>query len=453
MTLRKGLIILLGAFASLAIALIPWSSQLPAQMALAIIFFAVVLWVSEAIPLYVTGILILFLEVVFLYPEIKKIDPSFKSAAFFQPYFSNIIALFLGGMLLAEGISRYKLDTMLTRRVVMLAGGKPSLVLLALMLTMGFLSMWISNTAATALGMILVLSLVKNLPEGSSFHKAFFLGVPFAANMGGIGTPVGTPPNAIALAFLRKAGADTISFGEWLLALAPFALSMVVLTWLLLIFIYKPPKARLNLEKGGGISFTPARLIVVLTFFTTAIMWLTSGFHKIPDGITALIPVIILLGGGLLTVRDFKSISWDVLFLVGGGMALSVALQKSGLSEMIAMTIPTENLSLPVTMIAFALIGLFLSNIMSNTATANILIPLVFLIPNIEYLPVVLALAISVSSAMALPISTPPNALAYSSGKIDVRSMMKVGSLVGIMSVVIFFFAGVPWLKLLGYMK
>ncbi len=449
MKVGKIAVIILAVLASVAVALIPWTQGLAPRVAAAILILSVVLWVSEAIPLYVTGLLILVLEVVWLSPIIREAKPAFKDAAFFSPYFSDIIALFLGGMILAEGISRYNLDTLLTRRVVMWAGGRPRMVLLALMLTVGFISMWISNTAATALGVILVHSLTRKLPENSRFGTAFYLGIPFAANFGGIGTPVGTPPNAIALGFLHKAGITDISFVDWLIALGPFALLLVFITWIVLILLFKAPEGKLEMGDGKAEPISRSGIVVLAVFLLTATLWLTSGLHGIPDGIVALVPAIIFLGFGLLNVKDFKGISWDVLFLVGGGMSLSVALTQSGLGDVIASAIPTGNISLPVLMLLFAFIGLALSNVMSNTATANILIPLAFLVQGVEYVPLVLASVIAVSSAMVLPISTPPNALAYSSGKIPLKYMILTGGIMGIISVAIFFVLGVPWLRFL----
>ncbi len=441
--------ILLGVLASVAVALVPWTPELSARVAAAILVLSVVLWVSEAIPLYVTGLLILVLEVVWLSPIIREAKPAFKDSAFFSPYFSDIIALFLGGMILAEGISRYNLDTLLTRQVIKLAGGRPRMVLLALMLTIGFISMWISNTAATALGVILVHSLTRKLPENSRFVTAFYLGIPFAANFGGIGTPVGTPPNAIGLGFLHKAGVGDISFVDWLIALGPFSLLLVFITWIVLILLFKAPEGKLEMGDGKAEPISRSGIVVLVVFLLTATLWLTSGLHKIPDGIVALVPAIIFLGFGLLNVKDFKGISWDVLFLVGGGMSLSVALSQSGLGNVIASVIPTGNISLPLLMLLFALIGLAMANVMSHTVSANIILPLIFLVQGVEYLPLVLSSVIAVSSAMVLPISTPPNALAYSSGKIPLKYMILTGGIMGLISITIFFVIFLPWLRIL----
>ncbi len=447
---RRIVQLLLVAVASTTVALFPLELTVAQQAALAIFTAAITLWVTEAIPLHITALLVLFLEVTWLTPVLKQSNPSFSPAVFYAPFFSDIIALFLGGLLLAEMIKKYHIDVWVTSGVVRLAGSRVDRILLSLMLTIGILSMWMSNTAATALGLILVQGLTTQLKRsGSDFSRAFYLGIPFAANLGGMGTPVGTPPNAIAMAALLKHG-HQVTFAKWTVAMAPLALLSIVLVYKILKIFFKAPQKPFAYDPQSRFSFERNTKLVIFVFFLTVTLWLTSGWHGIPDGAIALLPVILGFALGLLEERDFKHVSWDILFLVGGGLALSVALEKAEVNELLLNFLPNGSISLYGAMIVFSVIGLFFSTVMSNTATASIVIPMTFLIAGLEPEPIVIATAAGVSAAMALPVSTPPNALAYGSGEIEMADMIKVGLVTGLVSLGLIWSVGYFYWKILG---
>lgn len=448
----KRKILFISLTVSAIVPFLPLPLEPAAKIALGIFIMALLLWMTEAIPLYVTSMLILFTESVFLTPVLQVIEPDFSHKIFLVPFFSDIIALFLGGLLLARAGSKYHIDVWVAKNVIRFAGKKPKYVLLAMMFTTAFLSMWMSNTATTAMMLIITIALMKSMNETSTVRKAFFLGIPFAANVGGMGTPVGTPPNAIAMAQINKLAADPITFAGWMVASVPLVLLLLFILWRLLLFVY-PQKEdeEIIYEDDATLSKNLPTFTVIGIFFLTIILWLTTKVHGMSSGIVALIPAIVFLGFNILDVKDFKSISWDVLFLVAGGSSLAIALEKSGLANEALALIPFSDMNTLIILVMFMVMGSIMTSFMSNTATANIVVPLIFLVPGITGLPIAVATALAISSSMVLPVSTPPNALAYSSGQLELKDMFRMGATISFIALVIVIFIGYNWWKLLGY--
>ncbi len=447
---RKLLIILFVAAAGVAVIAFPMGLDKAQSYAASLFVIATILWMTEAIPLYITSLLVLFLEAILLAPAMKEINPKFKYEIFMHPFFSSVISLFLGGLLLAKAGAKYKIDDYLAKSVVRFSGPRPRNILLGMMITTGFISMWMSNTAATAMMLIITMSIVSDLKE-SGYEKAFFLGIPFAANLGGMGTPVGTPPNAIALSAMQAFLKTPITFLDWMLASVPIVLILIMVLWIILNKMYKEPDIKIVLKQKSRMDFTPKTITVMVVFFLTVILWLTEELHHIPSGITALIPAIIYLGSGILDREDFQSIAWDVLFLVGGGASLAIAIADTGLAQKILGGIPWDQFSFAIIIIIFIIAGAFFTTFMSNTASANIILPLVFSVVGIHYVPVAVATALAISASMSLPVSTPPNALAYSSGKIQLKDMVTAGFIITVASVILIFFSAyLVWPNLIG---
>jgi sodium-dependent dicarboxylate transporter 2/3/5 len=465
---RRGLALAL----TLACGLLAWHLPGPTlstsgRLSLGLFALAAVFWMSEVIPLYVTSLLILALALIFLVPQLAAEGHPGASAHFMGEFFSNITLLFLGGLLLAEAATRHRLDTWLAARVLRLSGGRPSRVLLALIATTAFMSMWMSNTAATAMMLILVMPLVRQLPpEAASFRKAFFLGVPFAASFGGLGTPIGSPPNAIAVAALAARGVD-VSFTTWMLAALPVLVLILLVLWRVLVRLFPPPAAPFRFtasEASAGPSPTsdassPAfstrfpqgwqpRLTLGI-FAAAVILWLTSDLTGLPSGQVALLVAIAILATGLLNANDFRGISWDVLFLVSGGLALGKAVELSGLATWAGSALALDALGPDQLLVAFLLGGAALGTFMSHTATTNMLMPLAAtLAPALGtgFGAFAVALAFGCSASMILPVSTPPNAIAYYSGEVELRDMARVGAFVtALMLLVIWLAARFIW--------
>jgi solute carrier family 13 (sodium-dependent dicarboxylate transporter), member 2/3/5 len=443
----KNLLILLLAIAAVPIlAASPLSVELPTRLSAGIFTLALLLWMTEAVPLYVTSFLILFFEAAFLAPLLP-----IKHTVFLAPFFSDIIALFLGGLLLAEAGHKYHIDEWFADWILKFSGSKPRNILLAMMITTATLSMWMSNTATTAMMLLITGAIIVPMGEGSDFSKAFFLGIPFSANLGGMMTPVGTPPNAIAMQAINNYRPGSMTFLDWMLASCPIVIILILMLWGLLLLQHPAPKIRITARPDFHIRFNWQTITVISVFFLTVLLWLSKDIHGFSSGTVALIPAIVFLSSGLLDKRDFKNISWDVLFLVGGGLSLAVAMKEGGLNDFLIQWIPFSDLNLTSLMLVFVLVGATLTTFMSNTATANLIVPLAFIIPGVASSPLAICTALAVSATMIMPVSTPPNAIAYSSGFLTMKDMVRTGFIISLLAIVVILTIGYGWWKLLGY--
>jgi sodium-dependent dicarboxylate transporter 2/3/5 len=424
---------------------------------LAIFGLAAVLWMTELVPLHVTAFIILAIQLVVLVPVLNAEGIPVQDQAFLSPFFSNVTLLFLGGLLLAAAASRHGLDSFLAGRLLRIAGNRPRRILLALMGASAFLSMWMSNTATTAMMLILAVALVKGLPpEASGFRKALYLGIPFSCNLGGLGTPIGTPPNAIAVSYLEGRG-ETVGFLAWMAATVPIVAVLVLFLWWLLLKSYAPPSdLRIEPRDATGAAFNHAfpsgwKARATLAIFVLSVLaWLTGGLTGLASGEVALLAAVALMALGLVDNRDFRGLAWDVLMLVGGGLTLGLAVELSGLSTWLAATFALDSLSpLALFAIFIAATGL-MTTFMSNTATANMLIPLALVLPleQAELAPLVIGVAAATSVSMALPVSTPPNAIAYYSGEVELRDMVGHGALISVVGVLLVWGAATTFWRL-----
>ncbi len=437
-------------FAGLALGLIGYLLPLPgipepARRCLGIIIVAAYLWVTEAIPLYSTSFLVVFLEVTLLTGPLK-LEP----AVFIAPFFDNVIMLFLGGFVLSETLGKFGLDTLLAGAILERTGTRPNRVLLGMMFVAAFLSMWMSNTAATALLIGMGLTVIRDLPEDDPFRTALILGIPFAANVGGIATPIGSPPNAIAIGILAKQGIR-LSFSRWVLFGLPVTVALFLFTWWLLLRLFPPHAKTVTIPPRRRESLSPRQKAIVVVFGVTVLLWLTAELHRIPSSVIAIIPALIFTGFGFLDSEDFGRIGWDILILMGGGLSLGVAIRSSGLANWLLQSLHLGGMS-PLLLAAVAmLVALAVTTFISNTSAAAMLLPLVAGLSD-QPAALVMAVGIAVSLSMILPISTPPNAIAYGSGLVKVRTMAAVGALVctgGLVVVIAIVFAVS---KLLGYL-
>ncbi|RKZ21849.1 hypothetical protein DRQ16_03050 [bacterium] len=411
---------------------------LPQQIALGIFFLAVVLWISEIIPLYATSIIILLLEAVLL-PRVM--DVSYKK--FLHAFFSPVILLFLGGFTLARGMSVYGIEEIIARSIIRRVGKNPYAVLLGFMSVSAFLSMWISNTAATALMIAVAMPLLK---KNESLRKPLILGIPFSASIGGMGTPIGTPPNAIALEAMRKLGED-VSFPVWMLRGLPMVIVLVLFASFILKLIYRPEEKEIEFEEEEVLLLEAKGKAVLATLAVTVLLWLTTSLHHISSSIIALIPIAVFFGTGLLSREDFRRLEWDVLILMGGGLALGEAISVTGLDKLFAGYLGASGNPALITAIFVAFTAI-ISNFMSNTSATAIIMPLAISLPSPGLLPI--AIAFAASSAMVLPISTPPNAIAYGSGYIKVRDMAFPGFIINLFSALFIYISSLTWWKFLG---
>lgn len=424
---------------SLGVAYLPkWPDMSPgANAALFILLFAASLWVTEAIPAFAVALLIIGLEIALL----GKPDGIFAQSdrdweMFIEPWASPLIWLFLGGLVLAHGAQKTGLDRWVATRVATALGTRPGAVLFATMGVTFLFSMFMSNTATAAMMVAVIMPVVGAL-RGDQFRKALLLGVPFAANIGGMGTIIGTPPNAIAVGMLE--GRQPIHFAQWMVVGMPPAMVLALIAGVYLLLRYPSEQRHLDLSAivggppVGSILPLWQRAVVMGVFILTVALWLTDGLHGIPTYVVSFIPICVFAAAMIIGPEDMRALPWDILILITGGLSLGVAISETGLADWIVAHVPlgsTHGLWLAV------LVGLFaaaLSTFMSHTAAANILIPLA--IPLAPDAPAMMAVcaALGSSTAMALPISTPPNAIAYAGGHLQASDFLGGGLLLGIL--------------------
>ncbi|MCS7258418.1 MAG: DASS family sodium-coupled anion symporter [candidate division WOR-3 bacterium] len=429
--LKKLIQIIIFVIIATAVYFIPISGLNEAgRRTLSILIFAALLWITEIIPVYVTSFVILFLQAILL---TRPMDVNFR--VFLAPFFDSVIVLFLGGLILAQALKKYELDEWFVFLILKKIGNTPRKILLGFMAVTAFLSMWMSNTATTALMIGLVLVLAENIPKDDPLLYALTLGIPFSANIGGIATPIGTPPNALTISILKNKGIN-ISFIGWM----AFALPLTILLFLLIYWIlsssFKSNLKVVPVVKPKEFIFDIQQKVILWVFLITLALWLTSELHKIPTSIVSLIPVIVFHSIGLLNEEDFGAFGWDTLMLMGGGLSLGMSIEKSGLSSWFVNAVRLQSFPNILLLIGLAIITILLTTFISNTSAAAILLPIAVGISP-KFIDTALLVGISASIAMILPISTPPNAIAYGAGIIKLRDMVKFGSIIAIGSAII----------------
>lgn len=427
---------------------------------LSIFLMAIALWISEAIPLHATAALIIILQILFISDKAMLSLPEGFDAPSYKGFFgalaSPVLMLFLGGFFLADGAAKFNLDKNLVRVLIKPFGTKPSRVILGLMLITALFSMFMSNTATTATMIAVVLPLIAKLPDGDRTKIGLVLAIPVAANIGGMGTPVGTPPNAIALGALAEQGIN-ISFLEWMIGVIPFMIIILFFAWFVLAKFYSKNDSQIVIDTDSKFNTSPAAILFYIVAAATILLWFTEKLHGIPSSIVGFMPVVVLLSTGVINKKEFHSMSWSVLWLVAGGIAMGSGVGKSGLDTWLIGLVNWGDMSPAVMAGGMFLAALMMGTVISHSATANLLVPIGMSLataPGIAISPVASAVFIAIGSslAMALPISTPPNAIAYSTGAIKTKDMAVTGILFGLLgSILYIFFAPHLW-KVLGVM-
>jgi len=363
---------------------------------------------------------------------------AYSYSKFYGALSSPIIMLFLGGFVLASAAVKFGLDQNLTRILLKPFGNKPAYVCLGLMICTGVLSAFMSNTATTAMMMTVVLPIVGGLNPTDPFRKAAALSIPLAANIGGIATPIGTPPNAVTLAALKAQGID-ISFSSWMMMATPFAVVLLLIAWWLLLVIFKPETDRCEIVFKQESRLRSRGMITYLIFGVTVLLWITEKLHGLSSAMIAFIPIALLPALRILDKKDIRGFSWEVLWLVGGGISLGYSMKDTGLAEWMIGRIEWSSLGAVGVVVVFGVVGYVLSNLISNTVTATMLMPLAITVGlalaasgSFHLIASIVSITVIVSCAMILPISTPPNAIAMSAGILETKDMAKIGVIIGV---------------------
>ena len=427
------------------------------------------LWVTEAINIYITALLPLILFPFFGIMSMKEISPA---------YMSHIIFLFIGGFLLAFGLERWNLHKRLSLKIIISLGGSPKRILFSFMLSSYFLSMWILNTATTMMLLPAALAIINQIikTEDKKFQTGLLLGIAFASSIGGSATLVGTMPNLILSNFVKETSAITqdINFANWMMIGLPLSIVFFFITFFILQKQFIAPtmkKADMSLCKEIQSSMGNMRWqehVVSFVFVTTVLAWffrktITIGSIQIPgwstllplddksfiqDGTIAILASIILFlipskkdEGGLLKWDDFKKLPIGVIFLFGSGFALSKGITSSGLSLLIQekMTI-IQNIPPFAIMIVLVIFMIFLTEFTSNSASATLMIPIVYEAiksmdtPSLYFL---IPLTIAASFAFMLPVATPPNTLVFATEKIAIKDMVRTGIWLNLIGIIV----------------
>lgn len=412
-----------------------------------LLFFAIGLWITEAIPPFATGLLVFGFLIFATNSYYSELDPE-NAKSYYQDYVNtwsnSVIWLMLGGFFMADAMQRTHLDRIVFKMSISKFGTAPQNILLGLMLTTAAFSTIMSNTATTAMMVASVAPFLQTLPKDAPLAKAILIGIAAAASIGGMGTLIGSPPNAIAVDALSDKG---IGFLEWMYVGMPIAIILVFVAWYLL----KRKYIKTNIPVEVTLDETPTeeelkedpqilkmkKNIVLIVLCITLLLWLTEKLHNIPASIVSFIPIMLLTMLGVVRGKDVRKLPWDTLMLVAGGLALGMAIKETGLAQHYVDKIQHLNLNFYVLILFFALLTVLLSNVMSNTATATILIPIAIILTYQNPIILPLVIGLSASTALFLPISTPPNAITYSTGFLEQKDFRYMGIVIGIIGPII----------------
>ena len=439
LTRRQVVGLVLGAVMFLAPLLVdvPGLEDMGERM-LAIFLLAIVLWVTEAIPLVATAVLVIALEILLVSNQALLPVPgdgdATKYSAFLGALANPVIILFLGGFLIADGAEKYRLDKNLAAVLIRPFTGSARTTVLGLMVITAMLSMFMSNTATTATMFAVIIPILGALPAGRA-RAGLALSIPVAANVGGIGTPVGTPPNAIALGALEEAGYD-VSFLDWMIMAVPLMVMILVGAWLLICVLLLPGGLKVELDMRAQWHTDRKALTFYVIAAATILAWMTESLHGVSANVVGFLAVAALLVTQVMGAKDLGRLSWPVLWLVAGGIALGDGVGATGLDAWILGLFGWDAMPAFVVIIVMGMLGLAMSNVISHSAASNLLIPLAMGlatgIDGLEPVTIAVVLALACSLGMSLPISTPPNAIAYATGEVTTADMAKVGVVVGV---------------------
>jgi phosphate transporter len=459
--------------------------EVPARHCLALVIFIVSLWATELFPIWATSLMIPILVVwLQVYPDpnshgvtatgvsgvirdggapVGTSLASYAVSIVFSKFFSSAVMLALGAFTMSAALTKYQWSDRLAFLVLSRVGQKPWVVTLTVMFLGVFLSMWVSNVAAPVVVLSLVRPLLEGIPEDDTFNKVILLGIAFSNNIGGMTTPIASPQNIVAIQNIVARPGQNIGWIKWLIVALPYAATCTLAAFGFLWLFYRPklhevPKIRPRPLNPIGWK----HLTVLFVCFSTILLWalssLTASFTG-DNGITALIPVVVFCALKLMTKDDFKALSWDVLVLLGGGLVLGSAIDKSGLLNLIAKHIShiVHGQSPWVVMAAFASLTWFFGNFMSHTVAAIIITPVIVQVacpgsgacpPDANMVLLTVAAVLVDSGAMALPMTSFPNAATYNETKrngkpyLDSFDFIKTGFPVGIIELLLLFSVG-----------
>ncbi|MEL6558005.1 MAG: DASS family sodium-coupled anion symporter [Bacteroidota bacterium] len=442
-----------------------------ADQVISVAAWMVIWWITEPVSISVTALLPIVLFPFLGIMPLKEVTAN---------YGSSIIFLFFGGFILALAMEKVNLHKRIALQIILLTGTGEKGVLLGFILATSLLSMWISNTATTLVILPIALSIVSFLKERNNkeldsqyfdnFKIACMLGIAYSANIGGTATIIGTPPNMVLIGYMEDQMQRQMDFLQWMSIALPFALIMLAATYLLLVRMFSlgrgsnySPKSviREEIRQLGKISGDEISVLVV--FGVTIFLWVFriqivnfTGFQISNTQIAMMGAMGMLIipsikgNQSILNWNDTKRMQWGILILFGGGLALAKAFEGAGIIELIGSYVEEEGFQATSAIPFITTVMLFMTELMSNVALVNIFAPIVAGVADgigVDFLEVGIPVALASSCAFMLPISTPPNAIVYSSGYVKVIQMIKAGVLLNILAVLLLVVLGLFWVS------
>lgn len=424
------------------------------QRVLAIFVLVIFLWVLEPVPAYVTSIIIMTLFIVMVSDGglkffISNLDKKelISSKSIYAYLGDKIIILFLASFFVARTFEKFGIDVAIAKFIVNVFSGNPALTMLASVMVIGILSMFLPNTAITAIFISALMPLIKSFSEDDPGRVGFILSVPFAANIGGRGTIIGSPPNAIAVGLLPPD--HTISFMEWASYSAPFTLVLLFILWAMLVMMYPFKTKKMSFagsDEKTSMDKSFHAMVSYIVFVGYMVLLFLTDILGLDSYSISFLAIAVYFATGTMKKNDLFNIEWDLIFFMAGAIALGGMMKASGLANIMITSMPLSSVGPWGVIIFVSFAAYFLGTFMSYSAATALIAPLVFpladIIPGFEAIGGMKTLAITVaysaSSAMALPVTTPPNALAYSKGILKNKMQMAVpGISIGIISLVL----------------
>nr|WP_246480355.1 DASS family sodium-coupled anion symporter [Motiliproteus sediminis] len=448
--------------ALLLLAPAPADMPLAAWHLVAMASWMVIWWLSEAVPIPATALLPIIVMPLLSIDKIKPVAAN---------YAHPLIFLFLGGFLLAAAMQRVGLHRRIALQIVTRIGTSPSRIILGFMLATAFLSMWISNTATTIMMFAVGLSVIDFISRQTddqrvvrNFGVALMLAIAYSASIGGVGTLIGTPPNALLASFLQNTYNIEISFFNWMLLGIPVVAVMLPITWLLLTRLLFPshqiaindPSSVVKRELGALGAMSRGEKLVAIVFVGAAMGWI---FRKLlvdltglplNDTIIALLAAMILFtvpvsrakGEFALDWEAARNVPWGVLLLFGGGLALAGGFKQTGLAEWIGNGVAGVEISTLALVLLVTIAIVYLTEITSNTASTATFLPILAAVAvGLDLDPIILCVPVALGASMAfmMPVATPPNAIVFSYEKMELRDMVRAGFLLNLVAIAVAF--------------
>ena len=425
------------------------------QRVIAIFVWAACMWIVEAVPAWTTSLLIIVIMLLTISDSgISLLVSGYEKSellsykVIMNTFANPTVMLFMGGFILALVASKSGVDVSMARAMLKPFGSNPKIVLFGFMLVTAAFSMFVSNTATAAMMLTFLAPVLRQLPPTEKGTAALALAIPIGANIGGLATPIGTPPNGIALQYINDVDGLNlgVDFGEWTLIMTPLMLAILLISWLYLSLQYPFTAKKVNLTIIGGAKKGWRTYVIYGTLAVTILLWMFEKVTGINSYVVALFPIGVFAITRIIKSSDLKDIDWACLWMVAGGFALGEGMSKTGLAAALVNTIPFDTWGTLIVMIGGGLICWLLSQFISNSAATALMVPIMVAVgsgmgPVLgEYGGVgtlLIGVAMSASFAMSLPISTPPNAIAYSTGLIKTSQMFRTGIVIGTISLIL----------------